>query len=448
MTENSNITTINEDDTQSDAARPCAAHTALPSATVTHVARLAAPSTPKLIGAATVAGLALAATLASPTMAPADESLESLQNEAIQANERLEEARQELDDLNEGIARNEERSQELAEQIPEHRERAKVSIREDYKLRQNSAGLLDLVLSSASAEELVSSVQYLEAIVESNTEAIATYSAEAQELDATTESLRAQKDMVTTKTEEAETALADAQEAVQAAKSKATENAAASQQLYESGAISDPVVSTGASGSTTASGSMTTGASGAQSTSAGATAANGTSASDASASKDAADSTSASTEKTEQSASAATTADNSGGNGSNATADATSDNGSSQTDEATDDAGTTDEDTSYTESEGSGDFTYVGASTYGEGDGFMYGTTASGDIVTPGSMGVAMKEMPLGTVIEIEYNGTTVTAVVNDRGPYVTGREIDLQPAVAHALGFDGVDTVGYRVVG
>lgn len=99
-------------------------------------------------------------------------------------------------------------------------------------------------------------------------------------------------------------------------------------------------------------------------------------------------------------------------------------------------------------SQSSGDWIYVGASTYGIGDGFLWGTTASGDIVTPTSMGVAMKTMPLGTTIEITYNGRTCTAVVNDRGPFIAGREIDLQPAVAEALGFSGVGTVGYRVVG
>lgn len=94
-----------------------------------------------------------------------------------------------------------------------------------------------------------------------------------------------------------------------------------------------------------------------------------------------------------------------------------------------------------------GSFKYVLASTYGEGDGFMWGTTASGDTVTPTSMGVAMRTVPLGTTIEISYHGKTVTAVVNDRGPFVGNRQIDLQPAVAHALGFDGVDTVGYRII-
>lgn len=111
------------------------------------------------------------------------------------------------------------------------------------------------------------------------------------------------------------------------------------------------------------------------------------------------------------------------------------------------DAATNQAISSASSSSSSGDYSYVAASMYGEGDGFMYGTTASGATVTPTSMGVAMKKMPLGTVIEISYNGRTVRAVVNDRGPYVGNRQIDLQPAVAHALGFNGVGTVGYRVV-
>lgn len=87
------------------------------------------------------------------------------------------------------------------------------------------------------------------------------------------------------------------------------------------------------------------------------------------------------------------------------------------------------------------------ASYYGIGDGFMGGTTASGAIVTETSMGVAMLNVPLGTMVEISYNGKSVVAVVNDRGPYAHGRVIDMQPAVARALDFlsVGVGTVQYR---
>lgn len=87
------------------------------------------------------------------------------------------------------------------------------------------------------------------------------------------------------------------------------------------------------------------------------------------------------------------------------------------------------------------------ASYYGIGDGFMGGTTASGEIVTETSMGIAMLNVPFGTRVEIRYGGRSVIAYVNDRGPYVHGRVIDMQPAVARALNFIsvGVGTVQYR---
>lgn len=87
------------------------------------------------------------------------------------------------------------------------------------------------------------------------------------------------------------------------------------------------------------------------------------------------------------------------------------------------------------------------ASYYGIGDGFMGGTTASGEIVTETSMGIAMLNVPFGTRVEIRYGGRSVIAYVNDRGPYVHGRVIDMQPAVARALNFVnvGVGTVQYR---
>jgi len=39
-------------------------------------------------------------------------------------------------------------------------------------------------------------------------------------------------------------------------------------------------------------------------------------------------------------------------------------------------------------------------------------------------------------------NGRSVTVWINDRGPFVRGRVIDLTPAAAHALGFSGLARV------
>jgi hypothetical protein len=57
-------------------------------------------------------------------------------------------------------------------------------------------------------------------------------------------------------------------------------------------------------------------------------------------------------------------------------------------------------------------------------------------------LGVANRSLPCGTKVTFQYGGRSVTAVVDDRGPYAGGREWDLNQATAAALGFAGVGTV------
>jgi peptidoglycan lytic transglycosylase len=57
-------------------------------------------------------------------------------------------------------------------------------------------------------------------------------------------------------------------------------------------------------------------------------------------------------------------------------------------------------------------------------------------------LGVANKVLPCGTRVTFHYGGHTVTAVVDDRGPFAGGREWDLNQNTAGALGFNGVATV------
>jgi rare lipoprotein A len=56
--------------------------------------------------------------------------------------------------------------------------------------------------------------------------------------------------------------------------------------------------------------------------------------------------------------------------------------------------------------------------------------------------GVANVSLPCGTKVSFMYGGRSVTAVVDDRGPYVGGRVWDLNQNTAAALGFGGVDNV------
>ncbi len=58
------------------------------------------------------------------------------------------------------------------------------------------------------------------------------------------------------------------------------------------------------------------------------------------------------------------------------------------------------------------------------------------------NFGVANRDLPCGTQVTFRYNGRTVTAVVDDRGPFVAGRDWDLNQNTAAALGFGGVGNV------
>jgi rare lipoprotein A (peptidoglycan hydrolase) len=73
---------------------------------------------------------------------------------------------------------------------------------------------------------------------------------------------------------------------------------------------------------------------------------------------------------------------------------------------------------------------------------------AGGGTLQRDSMVVAHRTLAFGTRIQFQYNGKSCTAVVQDRGPHVSGREFDLGPGTAKALGFSGVGTVKYRILG
>lgn len=77
------------------------------------------------------------------------------------------------------------------------------------------------------------------------------------------------------------------------------------------------------------------------------------------------------------------------------------------------------------------------------------GLLATGETLQAHDLIIAHKELPLGTRVELEYQGNKVIAQVRDRGPYVSGRDIDLAPAVQAALGlYDGVKSVNMRILG
>jgi rare lipoprotein A len=70
--------------------------------------------------------------------------------------------------------------------------------------------------------------------------------------------------------------------------------------------------------------------------------------------------------------------------------------------------------------------------------------TASGARLNPGAMTAAHRSYPFGSQVRVtnRRNGRSVVVTVNDRGPFVRGRIIDVTPAAAQALGFSGLTQV------
>jgi rare lipoprotein A len=84
------------------------------------------------------------------------------------------------------------------------------------------------------------------------------------------------------------------------------------------------------------------------------------------------------------------------------------------------------------------------ASVYGRGDGYAGKKTASGERMNPSAMTAAHRTLPFGSHVRVtnRKNGRSVTVRITDRGPFVSGRVIDLSPAAASALGFAGLAPV------
>lgn len=270
--------------------------------------------------------------------------------------------------------------------LPEQQQKASDAAANLYKLHVASPNVMSMLLNSASLGDLITQGKYLTTIQDDNTAELERLNAMHEELEAKMEELSSAKDEAEQEQQKASEALTSAQSAqAQMAARAQSEDAA-----------------------------------------------------EAEAARKAAEEAAATTAQMQQQGSVS----NSNGSSQGSNAGTAGSAGSGSSTQQPSGTGGSSSGTTSTSSWKSGVASY-----YGIGDGFMGGTTASGAIVTESSMGVAMLNVPLGTYVEISYGGRSVIAVVNDRGPYVHGRVIDMQPAVARALGFlsVGVGTVQYR---
>lgn len=297
------------------------------------------------------------------------------------------------------------------EVIPEKRDHASDAAANLYKMGESSSNIVTMLLKADSLSDFITQTKYLTAVQDDNVYALEQFSETRDDLNAKLAKISESRDEVAREEQRAADALeqvSEAQAALQqrAASEDAAEAAAARRAAEEAAAVQKQMEQQ-SSGDTSAS-----------------------------------EESSVAQESSDDSSNEPSTDTSQGSSESQDTSTSTPDpEPAPEPDTDTDSGGS-----SSSSSDDSGWMTGV-ASHYGTGDGFMGGITASGDIVTETSMGVAMLNVPLGTYVEIRYNGRSVVAVVNDRGPYVHGRVIDMQPAVARALGFlsVGVGTVEYR---
>ncbi|MDX1418570.1 MAG: septal ring lytic transglycosylase RlpA family protein [Rubricoccaceae bacterium] len=75
--------------------------------------------------------------------------------------------------------------------------------------------------------------------------------------------------------------------------------------------------------------------------------------------------------------------------------------------------------------------------------------TASGERYDHDGLTAAHRSLPFGTLLRVvnARNGQAAVVRVNDRGPFIRGRSLDLSGAAARRLGFRGLVRVRYEIV-
>lgn len=78
------------------------------------------------------------------------------------------------------------------------------------------------------------------------------------------------------------------------------------------------------------------------------------------------------------------------------------------------------------------------------------GLTASGETLSPYKLTAAHRRLPFGTLVRVTNlkNGRKVVVRINDRGPFIASRVIDLSQAAAQQLVFSGLVPVSLETVG
>lgn len=84
-------------------------------------------------------------------------------------------------------------------------------------------------------------------------------------------------------------------------------------------------------------------------------------------------------------------------------------------------------------------------SVTGRASWYKQGTiTASGEPFSPMNLTAAHRTLPFGTYVRVTNlkNGKSTVVKINDRGPYIKGRVIDLSYGAARRIGLKGIGYV------
>lgn len=352
-----------------------------------------------LAAAAVVSGLGLAPVPARAT------TLDELQAQIDSCSSAFDDAVSRANDLQDQIAANEARVSAIEQELPDKREAASQSLRTMYKLRSNAGGVIELLLSSESFNDVITTVRYLDAVVSRSNAAIDGLVSASDELSQARDALESEKAQADEEVASAMSSLTQANQAREQYEAQlAAEKAAAEKAAAEAAAQAQKEAEEKA-------------------------------AADAAAQEQSAkDSAAASSSQSADSAQGQDAAQGSASSSSDSGASSGTSSGSSSQDVKTD-----------------GEWMSGLASAYDLEDNTGGTATASGIPLTHDSMTVAVpvsQSYLLGRTVEIRYAGKTITATVTDTGGFASyGRVLDLAGGCWQAFGYSSADDWGVRAV-
>ena len=347
-----------------------------------------------IVRSAVTAGL-VGALLCTGAIAPrsaAAATIEELQEQVDQASKAYDDATHKVEELQAKADEAQAKIDEVQAQLPEQREKTSAAVRSMYKIQQDSPGLVTLLLTSEDFTDFITTYQYINAVQQDNFDETQRLAQMESDLLAAQQTVNAAKEEAASQQQQAADSMSQAQASLNLINQQIIQQQEAARAEAEAQAAAQAQQAASEQASSTEA-----------------------------ASTDAATTDAAGAPKSET---------NPAPESSNPAA------------------------TDGTEVNDEGEWMIGTASAYDVADNTGGSATASGEILTPNSVTVAVpvsQRYLLGRTCQVRWNGITVNARVTDTGGFAAyGRALDLAGGVWKAFGFSspnewGVRTVQYR---